>query len=577
MVELLKRLGARPGIAIELLVASLFVNLLALAAPIFVMQVLNRYVAFGVDATLATLVAGMLIALALEFGFRQIRFRLAGALAVRPDEELALSLFRILTGAKTQAIERIPPGLRRQAMAGAEVVQAAYSAPNLVAVLDMPFALVFIAVLFLLSPLLAGVAAAFVGAVLLLGLIGLVGLRGPTRELQQAASQGNAILGSALEAPDTVRAFNAAKLLRRLWHMHLRHAHRLVHALLRRRGLMQSLTTMSAGLMTVAVIGIGAIEVVRQQLDVGALIAANILASRALMAMSKFAFLGEPFAKASQALRLGRDLSRLPLEARQGSALAEYEGRLGFKDVAFVWPGTSTPLFESLTLNLEPGAFLVVTGANATGKTTLARLVAGLLEPTRGAILVDGLDLRQIVPEWWRRQICYMPQEPVLLNATLAENLCPENPRIDPAVLNAAVNAAGLRRFISESPAGFDTRIVENGRELAFGIRKRLALARALVVEGRLVLLDEPTGGLDAEGCEAVYKTINELAGSGRTIVICTHDPVILKAARHVLNLNEKPVPKLIANPAGKVQGAPEGGGDAIARSAAASGAGAMS
>ena len=237
------------------------------------------------------------------------------------------------------------------------------------------------------------------------------------------------------------------------------------------------------------------------------------------------------------------------MELQEGSGLADYQGRIVFKDMAFVYPGNNTPLFESVSLTLEPGAFLVITGANGTGKTTLARLVVGLLDPARGHILVDGLDLRQVAPEWWRKQVCYMPQEPTFLNATIAENLRTVNPELDDAALNAAITAAGLRKFISESSDGFETKIENNGGDMALGIRRRLALARALTTGGRLVLFDEPTGGLDEEGCQAVYAVLNEMSAAGRTIIACSHDPEILKVARAVLDLNHKPVPRILTSP----------------------------
>lgn len=549
MWELLKRLAVRPVVAVQLLVATFLVNLLALASPIFVIQVLNRYVTFGVDATLATLVTGALIAVALEFSFRQVRMRLANGVVIKPDETHAVTVFNVLTGAKTATLERIPSGVRRQAVGGAEAVQSAYSAPNLVTVIDVPFALLFLGALFLLSPVLSAIAGVFVGAMLLLCIVGFVSLKRPSRELQQMSGQSNAIVSSAINAADTVRAFNATAFLRRSWQENVRRSQGLFRRIASKRGLMQSFNQSGVALMTVAIIGVGAVQVVNAELDVGALIGANILASRALMAVSRFAFLGEAFAKAKQAVDLAREFARLPLELQEGSGLADYQGRIVFKDMAFVFPGRNTPLFESVSLTLEPGAFLVVTGANGTGKTTLARLVVGLLDPARGHILVDGLDLRQVAPEWWRKQVCYMPQEPTLLNATIAENLRTVNPKLDDAALNAAINAAGLRKFISESSDGFETRIENNGGDLALGIRRRLALARALATGGRLVLFDEPTGGLDVEGCQAVYAVLNELSAAGRTIIACSHDPEILKAARAVLDLNHKPVPRILTTP----------------------------
>jgi ATP-binding cassette subfamily C protein LapB len=218
---------------------------------------------------------------------------------------------------------------------------------------------------------------------------------------------------------------------------------------------------------------------------------------------------------------------------------------LEFRDVSYVLPGATTPLFESLSLNIKPGAILVIRGSNGTGKTTLTRLIAGILEPVRGNILADGLDLRQASSDWWRKQIVYLPQEPTLLNTSIRENLTILNAEINPQLFSRIITSAGLTNYLDESPLGLETQITDNGRNLSLGIRRRLALARALTTEGMLVVFDEPTEGMDNDGVSCIFSTMKDLATRGRTIVVVSHDPKIVRGAHVVIDLNAKPMPKV--------------------------------
>ena len=171
--------------------------------------------------------------------------------------------------------------------------------------------------------------------------------------------------------------------------------------------------------------------------------------------------------------------------------------------------------------------------------------MVGLINPARGEVLLDGINLLQIAPEWWRRQIVFLPQEPVLLSATIRENIFINNPNMMDPKIQEIIDKVGLRKFVDESESGLDTSITENGRNLSVGIKKRIALARAIATDGSLVILDEPTEGLDNEGMGVVGKVTRELYQAGKAVVIFSHDPQAMTGANLLIDLNSKPIPKV--------------------------------
>jgi ATP-binding cassette subfamily C protein LapB len=545
MNELLRRLFAHPLILTELLAASLFINLLGLATTMFVMLVLNRYVPYGVDATLVTLTLGVLLAAALEFGFREARIRLAGAITGPSEALRGESAFAALAQARVAVLERLPAGLMQEVMRGLDVVDRVFTPANLCAALDVPFAVLTLLALAFLSPLLAVLATGFMLASMATVVLGERLLKDVVRGAGEGETAAQAALNAAINSADSLRAFNAGGRTFALW----RTARARVLAARRRLGerqsLVQSITLTVAALQGITIVTVGAVLAVKGDLSVGGLVGANIMASRALGPINRMAGMAELFARADLALRRVYDFLRLPREQQSGMALKAVTGRLELVDVAFAHSGSSGPLAEHLSVRLEPGMVLAVSGPNGSGKTTLARLLMGLIEPVRGQVLVDGVELRQLSMEWWRRQVAYLPQEPELLDGTVEQVVRTANPDMSEDEFNQVLRAAGLRSWLDTSIDGIATPIVNGGRNLALGVRRRVALARALATRGRFVVFDEPTESLDAEGRQAVHAVMADLAEAGATIVVFSHDPQVIQGATYLLDLGLKPVPML--------------------------------
>lgn len=545
MNELLRRLTSRPIIAAEMLFGSLLVNIMAMASPLFVMQVLNRYVGQGVDATLVTLTSGVLVAIFFEFLLRRSRLGIARGICAGPDEKTATEGYDALLNAKSRALDSAPADARKDMAGNIVAIETAYNANNMTAVLDAPFSVLFVFVLYLIEPLLALIVIGFIAVVFSAGVYNHRKTLKTVQELQKITPVGSGLLGTATREADTVRAFNAAPFLKQRWQGHLRDVQGLRRDLVSAQGAMQTITQSMMALMSVAVIATGAVLVVMGQLDVGAMIGGNILAARALQPITKLTQLGSMFSKAREAMSMFDALSTIEAEQQGGTIPKACRGQIEFRDVAFSYPGSQMPLFESVNLALSPGEVVVISGNNGAGKSTFARLLLGVIEPTRGQILIDGQDMQQVSSEWWRRQVVFLPQEPALLNATIRENIAVNALEPTDDDIEAAVERAGLRTFLDESPNGLETEIVDNGWRLSEGIRRRVALARAVMAGGAVTVIDEPTESLDREGCIAVHNVLGEMTRKGGTIIVMSHDADIVKGRHTHIDLNSKPVPTI--------------------------------
>jgi ATP-binding cassette subfamily C protein LapB len=543
--ELFSRFYNQPALTFQLVITSFVIAVLSLATSLFVIQVLNRFISHGITTTLLTLITGTLIAILFELAFRSVRRRFITIQNEEQNNKLSESAFFMLLQTKTPELDRVPIGQRQEVLRGIDILRNLTSPQTISAVLDLPFAFLSVFVLWLLSPVLALISIVFMSLVLIISLVVQFSGRAVTKQAQERGADRSALLGSAINEAETLRAFNGTNLFVKGWHQVDYLFSTLIGNIATSRDILQSRIVLLTSLQTIAIISVGAIQSFNGDLSVGAMIGANILAGRALMPVSKLSQMGEIFTKATQARVRLEEFMSLPLERSEGTAIKEYHGGVEFKDLAFIYPGSSVPLFESMNLHMDPGKVTAIIGPNGSGKTTLARLLVGIIEPTRGHIYVDGLVLNQMALPWWRQQISYLPQEPTFITGTLNDNIILANPQIDTERLNEVIRMAGLRPFLDNSPEGLAMVIREGGRHLALGIRRRIALARALATGGSLLIADEPTEGLDIEGKRAVYATFQQLINAGKSIIVISHDQEFLKVADYLVDLGVKPIPKV--------------------------------
>lgn len=533
----------------ELLLATGLIHLFGLVGTVFVILVFNYFLPYGVDTTLVTLAGGALIAACAEWGFRTARANICAGLAGRPNRVLGTAVFDQLANSKLSQLERLSSAARQESMRSLDAGSKASSPAALGALLDVPFGFLYLLALATLSHWLGLIVilCLLVGAVL--SFAARQGLRRTHAALLQEEVQMRAAFTNTIVGQETIRLFGAADALSGKWRGLWARVLNLRDALYVRQESIQSACALLLALQNVAIISIGATMAYAGSLSLGALVGANMLAARALAPLLRMLQTMDVYTEADQSRLRIAELLRLPREIAQGSMLKQFSGNLELSDIAFFYPGSNTPLFEHLSLIIPCGSLVAVVGPNGSGKTSLAQLIAGLRSPVRGQILADGVGLSQLMPRWWSQQLVYLPQEPTFLEGSIRENILLGRTDADAEQLSKAINDSDLAAWLHQSPQGLDTPVLDGGASLAVGIRKRLSLARALLVGGRLVVADEPTAGLDAAGRLLHLSALHSLHTHGATVIVIAEDPQILQAANIMIDLRSKPVPRLVFAP----------------------------
>ncbi len=517
----------------DLIVSSFFINLLGLALPIYVIQSFTRYLSNGFDETLYALTLGVLTALAFEFAFKQYRLKLLTLLNRSSSDQK--SFFDSVT-----RINLNDPNLQRlpQRINAVKNKVLSVDLKSQVAILDAPYSFIYFFVIYLISP----IASLIFLVMVLLALVGnfsgkpsmTVSSRGFLRLAEHARNWQKTIL----EKADTIALFSNFKNQNERWRQAENNRLQEKVAIDLNALKKQNLNSFFLFVTIALIVFTSAIEVFEGSLDVSALIALNILVGRAFSPISSLPDLISYLISRQKDL----DLNQMILQAPVGDdyrKIKSFTGKVEFVAVSQIYTNQSIAVFSNLSLVFKPGSTTVITGGNSSGKTTVFNLIAGLFAPSRGLILIDDVNIEQISREWWRHQIVAVPQQPEFFEDTILNNLLEVNPDLNEKEILDALEKVGLQKFINKSPNGVATNLSSDKLKYNLGFRKRLALARASLSSGNLILMDEPTEGLDKVGAKIFYDYLNDCIGAQKTVVVLSHDPAIIKGAGTLINLDK--------------------------------------
>jgi ATP-binding cassette, subfamily C, bacterial len=531
--ELRDLLRTCTGYFVTTAIFSLAINLLYLAGPLYMLQVYDRVISSASEVTLVMLTIALLIAFLALAGLDAVRARVLTRASIRLDQRIAA---RVMTA----VIDRSASfgGARSQLLRDFDTFRQFITGMGVHAIFDLPWAPIYIAVIFVLHPALGAFA---LGCSILLVLMALLNewiVKPPLTESSEAASRNYSFTEMSLRNTEVVRAMGMTEGLLRRWG---RDRNRMLErqvAASDRAATMQSIIRFMRLSMQSLILGLGAYLVIERLATVGAMFAASILLGRALQPVEQIVGSWRNLVSARGAfLRVSELLSANP-PRQAGLSLPRPEGRLSVEALSFVPPLSSKPILRGVSIAIEPGEVLGIIGPSGAGKSTLARHIVGVLTPSAGAVRLDGSD----VSVWGRtslgQHLGYLPQDIELFADTIAANISRFEEGEDREAILAA-RMAGVHDMIVRLPNGYDTQVGEGGAILSGGYRQRIGLARAVYGNPSLVVLDEPSSNLDADGDAALTDCIMQLKQRGTTVVIISHRPSTIGVVDKILVLKD--------------------------------------
>jgi ATP-binding cassette subfamily C protein LapB len=523
------------------LVAAAITNFLGLSTSLFIMVVYDRVVPNEAIESLIALTIGVLIALAFDFIIKTLRAQFVDKAGKRADARMSRLIFDKILNMRLDN-RRQKSGAMASIVREFDTLREFFTSATLVAVVDLPFIFLFIWVISLIAGPLALVPLIAVPLVILSGLVIQPFLARIAESSMETNMSKQSVLVETLNGLETVQATGSGRLMRRRFE----EASDAQSDLGLKNRMLSNFAINSAAsvqqLAQIATIFYGVFLIQDGTITMGAMIAAVILGGRTLAPLSQLA---SAMSRANGARQAYRSLSAVMNDdadqqnlTRSRLSRPHLSGAVEFKNVSYTFPGASSPIIRNLSLKIPAGQKVAIVGRMGSGKSTMSRLISGLIEPSEGSVLIDGVDLRQIDKSDVRRNVGVMLQETWLFSGTVKENLQMGFYEYDDAhVLNIA-KISGVDDFVASHPQGYDMELRERGEGLSGGQRQSINLARALLHDPNLLVLDEPTSSMDTATEKSVIGRLKAWAGV-RTLVMVTHRNTLLELADRVLVMDQ--------------------------------------
>lgn len=528
----------------DVLLAAFCINIFALAMPLFTMNVYDRVVPNRAIETLWMLAIGVIIVVIADLVLKMMRAYFLDLAGRRIDIKLSAKIMERVLGMTLEA-KPSSTGSFAANLRSFETLRDFVTSATVSALIDLPFTLIFIIVIGwiawpMIIPLLIGIV-----IVLVYTLTSRKKMQELTESTYRASSMRNATLIETLVGLETLKAMGSQSLMQRKWEQTTAFLARIGVQLRLLSASNINVTMIAQQLVTLSVIVVGVYLIANGELSMGGLIACSMLSSRAIAPLGQVTGLLAQYHSATTAMSSLDEVMAMPVERpAQANFLSRssFSGNIEFKNVSFAYPeaqpDAQVEVIKNVSFSIKQGEHVAVLGRVGSGKSTLQKLAMGLYQPTSGSILIDGIDLRQLDPAELRHHIGYVPQDVTLFYGTLRENLTLAHPQADDAAIVRAAEIANLAEYANTHPQGYDLMVGERGESLSGGQRKAVALARAVIHEPSIYLMDEPTGSMDHSNEAWVHKQLATLT-EGKTFIVVTHRTSLLDLVNRIIVVDQ--------------------------------------
>lgn len=523
----------------DVLVASFLINVFVLAQPLFVMNVYDRVVPNNALETLWALAIGILVVYLFDLLLKGLRSYFVELAAKRTDVILSAQLFERVLNLKLRH-RPVSVGAFANRLHEFDSIRNFITSSTILTLVDLPFIILFLAVIAYLGGWLVAIPILIIPIAIIYGVIVQRRLRPAVENVMRGGARKNATLIESLVGVETIKAHSAESRVQRTWEQAVGYVSQWS---LKTRSESNSVLHLAGFLQQIGMVGIvvwGVYLIGENELSLGGLVACVILNGRVLAPLGQVAGLLSSYDYAEATLKSLNEVMELPVEREAGKRFLHrlvLKGDIEFKSVTFAYPDQTMPALEKVNLRISAGERVGIIGRIGSGKSSLAKLILGLYEPSQGALSLDGFDLQQIDPADVRHNIGYLSQDVTLFYGTVRENIAFGVAAAEDAEIVEAAKKAGVADFINRHPLGYEMPVGERGDTLSGGQRQAIGLARIMLRDPQIYLLDEPTASMDVSSEAIVCEKLAEIT-KGKTLILATHKMNILELVDRLVVLD---------------------------------------